>query len=340
MLGTLGDLAARAGGRVAGDASLPIARLAAIDEAGPDALTFATTPAYFEAALGSRAGAVIASASLTDPARTYPKSLIVVEDARIALATLLRAFDRPRKTGPFVHPSAVVDPSAQLGGEVYIGAHAVVEAGAQVGDACVIDAGAYVGLRARIGSGTVLYPHARVLDDCSTGARCMLHPGATIGSEGFGYVFVGGRFERIPQAGNVVLGDDVEVGANTCIDRAQTGSTRIGDGVKIDNLCQIGHNCRIGDHAAMAAQVGLAGSTTLGAYVQVGGQSGFRGHLTVGDRARIAAGSAVWGDVAADAFISGRPARPHREELRREVMVRGLPKLVARVDALEQRSKP
>ena len=337
MLGTLGDLAARTGGRVLGDAALTIARIASIDEAGADALTFATTPAYLDTALASHAGAIIAAEPLIDPARAYAKPLLVVTDARVALATLLRAFDRPRKIGPYVHPTAVVDPTATIGAGVYIGAHVTVAAAATIGDRCVLEAGVYVGDRAAIGEESVLYPQARVLDDCTIGARGILHPGATIGSEGFGYVFVEGRFERIPQVGNVAIGDDVEVGANTCIDRAQTGSTRIGNGVKIDNLCQIGHNCRIGTHTAMAAQVGLAGSTTVGAYVQIGGQTGFRGHLIVGDRTRIAGGSAVWGDIPPDSFVSGRPARPHREELRREVMVRGLAKLVARVDDLEKR---
>jgi UDP-3-O-[3-hydroxymyristoyl] glucosamine N-acyltransferase len=158
-----------------------------------------------------------------------------------------------------------------------------------------------------------------------------------IGSDGFGYVFVDGRFERIPQVGNVVLGDDVEIGANTCIDRAQTGSTQIGEGTKIDNLCQIGHNCRIGAHTGMAAQAGLAGSTIIGDYALVGGQTGFKGHIAIGSRVKIAAGAKVWGDIPDDAFVSGTPARPHQEDLRREVMVRTLPKLVARVDALEKK---
>jgi UDP-3-O-[3-hydroxymyristoyl] glucosamine N-acyltransferase len=179
--------------------------------------------------------------------------------------------------------------------------------------------------------------HAAILDGCVAGDRVIVHPGAVIGSDGFGYVFVEGRFERIPQVGNVVLGDDVEIGANTCVDRAQTGSTHIGAGAKIDNLCQIGHNCRIGTSTGMAAQTGLAGSTIIGDYVLVGGQAGFKGHITIGSRVKIAAGAKVWSDIADDAFVSGTPARPHQEDLRREVMVRSLPKLVARVDALEKK---
>ena len=174
------------------------------------------------------------------------------------------------------------------------------------------------------------------MEGCVVGNRVVLHAGCVIGSEGFGWAFIDGRLERIPQVGNVVLDDDVEIGANTCVDRAQTGSTRIGTGTKIDNLVQIGHNCRIGKHCAFAALTGLAGSTTVGDYVKVAGQVGTRGHMTIGSRVTIAGQSGVWGDVPDGAMISGNPARDHREDLRREVMIRKLPKLVARVDALER----
>jgi UDP-3-O-[3-hydroxymyristoyl] glucosamine N-acyltransferase len=159
-----------------------------------------------------------------------------------------------------------------------------------------------------------------------------------IGSDGFGWAFLDGTLNKIPQIGTVELGDDVEIGANTCIDRAQTGVTSIGTGTKIDNLCQIGHNCRIGKHTAIAAQTGLAGTTIIGDYVQVGGQSGFGGHLTIGSRAKIAGGSEVWGDVEAGASVSGVPARNHRENVRVQAYVRRLPKLFERVEALETSS--
>lgn len=337
MLGTLSQLAQRVGGRALGDGSLAIARIAAIDEAGPDALTFATTAAYLQAALRSHAAAILVDEAVLAESQSVPKPLIVVENARVALMQLLRAFDRPRKRGPFVHAGAVVDPTAHLGENVFVGPNAVVGARSRVGDRSVLEAGAYVGEDAAVGADALLHPHAAIMDACTIGDRVIIHPGAVIGSDGFGYVFVDGRFERIPQVGNVVLGDDVEIGANTCIDRAQTGSTQIGPGTKIDNLCQIGHNCRIGAHTGIAAQTGLAGSTIIGDYVLIGGQAGFKGHITIGSRVKIAAGAKVWGDIADDAFVSGWPARPHQEDLRREVMVRGLPKLVARVDALEKK---
>ena len=334
-LGTLGQLAQLIGGRVSGDAAQIVERIAAIDEADSGSLTFATTPAYLQSALRSKAGAVLVDAALVCGDERKP--LIAVLSARVALMELLRAFERPRKRGPFQHSSAAIDPSAQIGADVYIGAGVVVEARARIGDRSVLDPGAFVGEGAVLGIEAMLYPQARVLEGCIAGDRLILHAGATVGSDGFGYVFLDGKFERIPQVGNVVIGDDVEIGANTCIDRAQTGSTVIGNGCKIDNLCQIGHNCRIGAHTGMAALTGLAGSTVLGDYVLVGGQAGFKGHITVGSRVRIAGGAHVWSNLPDDAFVSGRPARPHQEDLRREVMLRNLPKLVARVDALEQR---
>ena len=338
MLGTLQELAERVGGRVVGDGSLAIARVAAVEESTDDALTFATDERYLASALASRAAAVLVDANL--PIAEAPeKPLIVVENARFALAQLLRELRAPRPTGPFRHPSAVVDAQATLADDVYVDAMAYIGAGASIGRGSVIGAGAHVGARTTIGEETWLHPRATVMEGCSVGNRVVLHAGCVIGSEGFGWAFVDGRLERIPQVGNVVLDDEVEIGANTCIDRAQTGSTSVGRGTKIDNLVQVGHNCHIGRHCAIASQSGFAGSTTIGDYVKVAGQSGTRGHMRIGSGATIAGRSAVWGDVADGATVSGNPARDHRDQLKREVMIRSLPKLVARVDALERERK-
>ncbi|MGA2758866.1 MAG: UDP-3-O-(3-hydroxymyristoyl)glucosamine N-acyltransferase [Candidatus Cybelea sp.] len=318
MLGTLNELANRVGGRVVGDGSVPIARIASVEEAGDDALTFATSEAYFVAACSSKAAAVLVDESLG--VRPAPKPLLVVGNARAALAQLLEALRPPRPRGPFRHASAVIAPDARLAGDVYVEAHA------------------YIGNGASIGAGTVVGAGAFVADGCVVGDRVVLHPGCVIGSEGFGWAFVDGQAQRIPQVGNVVLEDDVEVGANSCIDRAQTGSTVIGAGTKIDNLVQIGHNCRIGKHCVIASQTGLAGSTVIGDRVRVGGQAGFNGHITVGSDVTIAGGSGIWGNVEDGATISGNPAQRHRDELRRQVMLRKLPKLFDRVEALERSS--
>jgi len=338
MLGTLGQLAQRVGGRAVGDATFQVARVAAIDEAVADSLTFATTAAYFESALKSRAGAVLVEEELLERQKAPPtKPLIAVANVRLALATLLQAFERPRKAGPFRDPSATVDPTAVIGPDVYIGAGVTVGGGARIGARTVLEAGSYVGAETQIGADSLLHPHACVLDGCVIGERVVLHSCAVIGSDGFGFVFVDGKLLRIPQVGNVVLENDVEIGANTCVDRAQTGSTHIGEGTKIDNLCQIGHNCRIGKHCGIAAQAGLAGTTILGDYVLVGGKAGFNGHITVGSRSTIAGNAMVWNDVPEGSHYSGHPAQPHGDEMRREVMIRNLPKLVARVGALEKK---
>jgi len=334
MLGTLDELAARIGGRVVGNGEVSIARISTVDEAGDDALTFATSEAYLETALASAAAAILLEPDLATNATAKP--LLVVENARHALAKLLASFRPARPRGPFRHPSAAIEAGARLGAGVYIGPHAYVGNDVTIGDAGVVEAGAYVGDGVAIGDSVWIHPRVSVMPGTRIGDRVVLHSGCVIGSEGFGWAFVDGRSERIPQIGNVVLEDDVEVGANTCIDRAQTGSTRIGAGTKIDNLVQIGHNCRIGRDCVIAALTGLAGSTVIGDHVKVAGQVGFRGHITVGSRVTIAGQSGVWGDVADGATISGNPARNHREDLRREVMIRKLPKLFDRVEALER----
>jgi UDP-3-O-[3-hydroxymyristoyl] glucosamine N-acyltransferase len=334
MLGTLEELAARVGGRVVGDGSVRIARISAVEEADSDALTFATTPAYLSSALQSAAGAILVEAEFE--ASGAGKPLLVVENARQALALLLESQRPQRPRGPFRHPSAVIEPGAQLAPDVYVGAHVYVGNGVAIGAGSVLEAGAYVGDDVSLGESVWIHARACVLSGSRIGDRAVLHAGCVIGSEGFGWAFVDGRLERIPQVGNVVLEEDVEIGANSCIDRAQTGSTRIGAGTKIDNLVQIGHNCRVGKHCVIAALTGLAGSTVLGDYVKVAGQVGFRGHMAVGSRVTIAGQSGVWGNVADDATVSGNPARNHREDLRREVMIRKLPKLFDRVEALER----
>jgi UDP-3-O-[3-hydroxymyristoyl] glucosamine N-acyltransferase len=337
MTATLAEIAARVGGTVLGDGLIAIDDVAAIDEATETSLTFATDARYLRNALASRAGAVLIDEALA-PAQAR-KPLLVVPSARVALAAILAAREPPRPAGPRRDPSAAVDPSATIGARAVIGPLVAIGAGAEVGDDCVLHAGAVVGVGARLGRRCTLHPRAMLLDRCSAGDDVVLQAGAVVGSDGFGYVFLDGRFTKIPQLGTVELGDGVEIGANTCIDRAQTGATRIGAGTKIDNLVQIGHNCRIGANTAIAAQTGLAGSTVIGDYVQVGGQSAFKGHITVGSRVRIAGATHVWGDVPDGAFISGRPAHDHHAELRQQVRIRNLDKVYARVEALERRAK-
>ena len=335
-LGTLGALAERIDGRVLGDPSLRIERLAAIDDIDERVLTFATDERYLRLALASRAAAILTAENLIDGAAAYAKPLLIVRSVREAMADLL-ALVEPARPAPGIHALAFIDPSATVESDVSIGPQAVVGARARIGARTILGAGVIVGADCRVGSDCLFHPHAVLLDRCRTGDRVVLQSGATIGADGFGWAFVEGALRKIPQVGWVELGDDVEIGAQTCVDRAQTGVTAIGDGTKIDNLCQIGHNCRIGKHCAIAAQTGMAGTTIIGDYVQVGGQSAFKGHISVGSRVTIAGASHIWGDVPDGVMVSGRPARAHRDELRGQALLRKLPKLFARVDALEVR---
>jgi UDP-3-O-[3-hydroxymyristoyl] glucosamine N-acyltransferase len=335
-LGTLGELAQRTGGHVVGDPSIAIERIAAIDDADATTLTFAVDEKYLRAALGSRAAAVLADASLLAPGESYPKPVLAVPSARVALAALLAALEPPQPRGPFVHPTAAIDPAARLGERVWVGPHVAIGARTLVGDGTVLHAGVVLGADARVGADCLFHPRAYLADRCVAGDRVVLQAGAVVGSDGFGWAFLDGRLLKIPQIGIVTLGDEVEIGANTCVDRAQTGVTSIGTGTKIDNLCQIGHNARIGQHTAIAAFAGLAGTTTIGDYVRIGGQSAFPGHTTVGSRVTIGGGSHVWGNVPDGAFVSGQPAQDHRGWVRLQAYIRRLPKLFARVDALEK----
>ena len=336
-MSTLGEIAARVAGTVRGDATVAIAGIRAIDDVDADSLTFAVDERYLRAALRSRAAAVLTEADIADRVGAARKPLLLVPSTRVALATLLAALEPPRPPAPYRHPSAAVDESAVVGPDVHVGPFVWIGPGAVVGAECVLLAGAVVGAHARLGRRCTLHPRAMLLDRCVAGDGVTLQAAAVVGSDGFGYAFLDGRFVKIPQVGNVVLGNDVEIGANACIDRAQTGTTAIGDGTKIDNLVQIGHNCRIGKNCGIVSMVGIAGSTTVGDYTVIGGQTGVNGHITIGSRVKIAGGTHVWSDLPDDAFVSGRPARDHREELRGQVRLRNLEKLFERVSALEQR---
>jgi UDP-3-O-[3-hydroxymyristoyl] glucosamine N-acyltransferase len=335
---TLDQYAERVGGAVRGDGSVGIERIAAIDDVDDRSLTFATDERYLRNALASRAAAVLTEPALADAVAAPRKPLLIVPSARAALAALLAALEPPRPQGPFRDPSASIEPSAALAPDVYVGPHVAIGARATIGEGSVFLAGVVIGADARVGEQCTFHPRAMLLERCIAGNRVVLQAGAVIGSDGFGYVFLDGGFRKIPQVGNVVLGDDVEIGSNTCVDRAQTGTTSIGEGTKIDNLVQVGHNCRIGRNCGFAAMTGLAGSAIVGDYTVVGAQSGINGHIRIGSRVKIAGNTMVWGNVPDGAFLSGQPARDHREELRQQVRLRNLEKLYERVTALEQRT--
>jgi len=331
---TLAELALELNGEVVGDGSTLIRGVAGIREAQPGDITFLANSRYEAHLEETRASAVICS---REP-RMTTLSLLMVDNPYLAFQRVVRVF-RPdsHRPPPGIHPSAVVAPDAEIGPEASIGAHCVVENGASLGARAVLMPGCYVGRLVRIGEDSFLYPNVTVREECELGARCILHPGVVIGSDGFGFAFDAGRYHKVPQVGNVIVGDDVEIGANTTIDRATTDSTRIGDGTKIDNLVQIGHNVVIGQHCIIVAQVGISGSTQLEDFVTVGGQAGIAGHIRIGERATLAGRSGVTKPVLAGEVVSGYPALPHGLWKRITALAQKLPQLFQRTRTLEAR---
>ena len=331
---TLAELAAELGGAVVGDGAVAIRGVAGIREALPGDVTFLANARYESHLAETRASAVICDRQ----PRECGIPLLQVDNPYLAFQQAVRVF-RPdlNRPAPGVHPSAVIAPDATLGEDVSIGPHCVIEPGARLGARAVVMAGGYIGARAAVGEASFLYPRVVVREECVIGARCILHAGVVIGADGFGFAFDAGRYHKVPQVGNVVIGDDVEIGANTCVDRATTDSTRIGDGTKLDNLVQIGHNVVIGRHCIIVAQVGIAGSTELEDYVTLGGQAGIAGHLRLEKGAVVAAKSGVSRNVKPKEVVSGYPAIAHGAWKRVSVLLQKLPQLFQKTRELEQR---
>jgi UDP-3-O-[3-hydroxymyristoyl] glucosamine N-acyltransferase len=318
---TLGELVARVGGAlVAGDAAAVLSGVATLDDAGPGELSFITRTAMGDRLLASGAAAVLAGRDVELPADLRPDLAVVrVDDAELAMADALDAFaPAPDRPAAGVHPAAVVDPTATLGAGVAIGPMVTVGPRAVIGAGVVLHPGTHIGADAVIGDGSELGPNATVGARCEVGRICRLHAGVVIGTDGFNYrPRADGRgLRRITHVGNVVLGDDVELGAGTCVDRGKFGSTRIGDGSKLDNLVQVGHNAVIGRSVVLVAGVMIGGSVELGDGVQVAGQAAVRDHVKVGAMARIGGLSAVTRDVPAGGSVLGYPARDSAVELR------------------------
>jgi len=258
---------------------IPISGIADPESAMFDQISFVSSTKYISAAQNSKAAALIVSADLVD---SFQIPLLVVKNPYLAYAQLSAKFAEPRPVAE-VHPSSFVAETAQIGEGVYIGANAVVQDNVVIADNAVISACSVIGARARIGSGTMLYPNVSIYHDVVIGKDCVIHSGAVIGSDGFGFAPTKNGYVKIHQLGSVIVGDDVEIGSNTSIDRGALGDTRIHSGAKIDNLVHVAHNCEIGSHTAIAGQVGMAGSTKIGQRCSFGGQVGIAGHLEIGD---------------------------------------------------------
>ncbi len=309
----LAELAARVGGEVVGDGELRLEGVAGLEEASPLQISFLSNRKYRHAFEQSRAGAVVVEPEEEVPAG---RTVLRVRNAYLAFAKITTLFHPPREAVPEVAPAAVVHPTARVHPSAQILPLASVGPGAQIGARAILHPGVQIGEGARIGDDALLYPNVVVREHCVLGDHVIVQAGAVIGSDGFGFAFDpegdgnGPRHYKLPQVGIVVVEDDVEIGACTCIDRAALGVTRIGRGTKIDNLVQIAHNVEVGPLSLLVSQVGISGSTKLGMGVIAGGQAGIVGHLRIGDGVRIAAQSGVTYDVEVGEAVGGSPARP------------------------------
>lgn len=330
---TLKELAEYLGGVVKGDESVTVNGLAPLESAGPDKITFLANPKYAAKVAETGAAAVL----MAPGGEGYGRNVIEVANPYLGFAKLLTLFyTRP-------HPPLGVLPESNVGTQVNLGENISVYPGAcignkvTIGDRSVIHPGAVIYEGAVIGDDCVIHANAVVRERCRVGNRCIIQPGAVIGSDGFGYAPDGTAYYRIPQIGIVVLEDDVEVGANCCIDRAALEVTLIRRGTKLDNLVQIAHNCQVGEDCMIVSQVGVSGSVKIGNHVTLAGQVGVAGHLTIGDNVIVGAQGGVPSSLPADAVYSGSPVMPHKEWLRAMAVVPRLPELKKQISSLEKR---
>lgn len=338
---TVREVADRLSGRLEGDPALEVRALASLAEARPGDLSFFKDHKYAAQLAGTRATAILVERSWEG--ETSAPAVIRVDDPNGALAEAAVWFAPPEPVRPpGIHPTAVIAASAKIGDRVHIGPWTVVEEDSVIGDGSVIEAQVFIGRRVTIGPGAHIYPQVTVREGCVLGARVILHSGVRIGGDGYGYnpvLLPGGgiRVDKIPQLGIVELGDDVEIGGNTTIDRARFGRTRIGDNTKIDNLVQIGHNVQVGDCSGIIAQAGVAGSARIGSGCLVWAQAGVSGHLTVHDRAQVGPASGLSKDVPPGEYYLGLPAEPKRDFAARLLLPRQIDRLKRQIAALQEK---
>ncbi|MEZ4983793.1 MAG: UDP-3-O-(3-hydroxymyristoyl)glucosamine N-acyltransferase [Saprospiraceae bacterium] len=321
-----------------GNASAMVNRPCKIEEGEEGAITFLANPKYEPYIYTTQASIVVVGRDFT-PKASVAATLLRVDNVSSSFARLLSFYDSAVQARPVgVSPQAYVDASATLGEHVAVGRFSTIERGAVIGDNVVVFDHVYIGAGARIGAGSILFPGVRVMHLCELGQDCVLHPNVVVGADGFGFApDAQGVYTKVPQVGKVVLENDVEVGAGTTIDRATMGVTRIGQGVKLDNLVQIGHNVEIGAHTVIAAQTGVAGSTKIGKHCRIGGQVGFVGHVSIADGTQIQAQSGVAGAVETPGqALFGSPAIPYKDYIRSYAVFKKLPELYRELHRLQQ----
>lgn len=329
---TAAELADALGGELLGDGTRVVRGVQTLVLAGDDQLSWIGSPRYVDQAAASSAGVILMTLDADPPPN---KTVIRVPDPDLALCRILQLIGPPPEAvPPGVHPTAVVGSGAHIDGAA-VGPHVVIGKNAVIGAGTQLHAGVYIGSHTRVGRECTFWPHVVVRENVTIGDRVILHPQVTIGADGFGYLLREGRHVKVPQVGTVLIEDDVEIGANSTVDRAKCGVTRIGRGTKIDNLVIVGHNCDIGDHCMIVAQSGTAGSVKLGHHVVLAGQVGVIDHLTIGDQVQVAAKSVVYTDIEPGTSVGGFPAHDNRAFLREQLALRKLPDLLKRVKDLE-----
>ncbi len=329
---TAAKLAELVGGKLVGDTQRELTSIAPLDTANSSSVSFLANVRYIPLLEQSAAGVVFLTAGMKRESGDY----IETADSYGAFVTALEFFNPKDEHDPGIHTSAIIAPDVKLGKDVSIGPNCIIEKGSVIGDGSILEGNVFIGWNSIVGANCHIHPNVSIRYGTLIGDSVIIHCGTVIGSDGFGFAPERGKFRKIPQVGIVVIERDVEVGANTTIDRATMGETRIGEGTKIDNLVQIAHNVKIGKHCVIAAQAGISGSTQFGDYCRVGGQAGFVGHIKIGDGAAFGAQSGISADVAAGDVLSGSPARPHNLWKRIEAALTRLPELLRRVRRIEE----
>jgi UDP-3-O-[3-hydroxymyristoyl] glucosamine N-acyltransferase len=330
---TVSEIARLLQGEVVGDGNAILNSFAPADRAQSGDLTFAENAEYFSTAEASAAAAIICGRDSS----TDKKILIRVANPRLAYAKVLALFFPEPKFAPGIHPTAVIAASAQINPAAHIGPHCTVGERVKIGANCVLQTGNFIGDDSVLDDGTNLFPSVTIYPRTQIGKRVRIHAGAVIGSDGFGYVFDTSFHRKVPQIGNVIIGDDVEIGANTTVDRGALGSTVIGRGTKIDNLVQIAHNVEIGEHCILCAQVGIAGSAKLGNYVVLAGQVGIAGHLKIGNQVTVGSKAGVMHNIPDGQQWLGAPAQPDKQAKRVMIAMQRLPDLLKRLAEFERK---
>lgn len=330
---TAQQIASFINGEVIGNKDAEVYTFAKIEEGTPGALSFLANPKYTEYIYSTESSVVLVNKDF-EPKGEIKTTLIKVDNAYESLAKLMTMYEasKPKKQG--ISSLASISPTAKVGENCYIAPFAVIGDGCEVGDGCYIHEGVSIGDGAKVGNNCILYAHVTIYHDCRVGNDCILHSGCVIGADGFGFAPTANGYDKIPQTGIVVIEDNVEIGANTCIDRATMGSTVIHSGVKLDNLIQIAHNDEIGSHTVMAAQAGIAGSAKIGEWCMIGGQAGVSGHSKMGDRTMVGAQCGIMGSRKGGETLLGSPAMNARDYIKVSAYLKKLPELDKKIKEL------